>query len=73
MPKITEILRKNRVSLEQDLTRNGFDKVFELGKVFRNGFGRNTFFNKQAELPTAKILLGKIRKAIGRCVQYGAV
>lgn len=36
MPKITEILRKNRFSLEQDLTRNGFDKVFDKPKVSIN-------------------------------------
>ena len=36
MPKITENLRKNRFSLEQDLTRNGFDKVFDKPKVSIN-------------------------------------
>ena len=36
MPKITEILRKNRVSFEKDLTRTGFDKVFDKPKVSIN-------------------------------------
>lgn len=36
MPKITENLLKNCTQLEKDLTRNGFDKVFDKPKVSIN-------------------------------------